>query len=436
MDDKYLLNPLSANLLHSDQHLFFTSRNANGLPNKKKKRVNPVKQKKLLEARFNKYQLRAVQNDITDGKYVAEKSPFDIDIVFTWVNNTKEHAKKREYWLDKTKVKGVVSSDNGINRYSNNEELRYAIRSIYTYAPWVRCIFVVVDDQQFPEWLSPASADAPIPVCIVPHTLIYGKEYRSHLPTFNSQSIECHLHKIPNLSEQFIYFNDDMFFGKNTQWHDFFNDQGLPKYVFSGAVTTGKKVASMCKWTMAWINNGNLLTRVFPASSKEIRRCQAHQGCPLLKTSFENMWKHARVHKYLARTSESKFREPNDLYPIGFMVYWNKYMNLYDLHTMNTFYTQITDHSAPEKEFRVLLEQDPTLFCINDGVLRKRRAQGIVLKIFLNFFFPVASPVEKSFTQPLGVLKRSAQAPPAQHNALDRNLGQGAQKYQTGQPFL
>lgn len=146
------------------------------------------------------------------------------------------------------------------------------------------------------------------------------------------------------------------------------------------------------------------------------------------------MWKHTRVHKYLVRTSESKFREPNDIYPIGFMVYWNKYMNLYDLHTMNTFYTQITDRNKPEKEFRALLEQDPTLFCINDGVLRRRKAQGVVLKIFLDFYFPVPSPVE--LIQPASAPEKNTLVNHGRHNTLSHTPGQAERKFQSGQPFL
>ena len=43
------------------------------------------------------------------------------------------------------------------------------------------------------------------------HREIIEQEY---LPTFNSHVIEANLHKIPNLSEHFIYFNDDVFVAK------------------------------------------------------------------------------------------------------------------------------------------------------------------------------------------------------------------------------
>jgi hypothetical protein len=36
-----------------------------------------------------------------------------------------------------------------------------------------------------------------------------------YLPTFNSHAIEGHLYRVPDLSERFIYFNDDMFLGRD-----------------------------------------------------------------------------------------------------------------------------------------------------------------------------------------------------------------------------
>ena len=37
---------------------------------------------------------------------------------------------------------------------------------------------------------------------------------KSHLPTFSSPAIEAHIHRIPGLSQRYIYFNDDVMFGK------------------------------------------------------------------------------------------------------------------------------------------------------------------------------------------------------------------------------
>ena len=45
---------------------------------------------------------------------------------------------------------------------------------------------------------------------------------RSHLPTFSSPAIESHLHRIPGLSDKFIYLNDDVMFGRDVWPDDFY----------------------------------------------------------------------------------------------------------------------------------------------------------------------------------------------------------------------
>ena len=61
---------------------------------------------------------------------------------------------------------------------------------------------------------------------IVDHKEIF-KEHKTYLPTFNCRSIESCLFRIPNLSEHFIYFNDDFFLINETKIEDFFIN-GLP----------------------------------------------------------------------------------------------------------------------------------------------------------------------------------------------------------------
>lgn len=48
-------------------------------------------------------------------------------------------------------------------------------------------------------------------------------ENKSHLPTFGSPAIEANIHKIPGLSDKFIYMNDDVLFGVDVWPDDFFS---------------------------------------------------------------------------------------------------------------------------------------------------------------------------------------------------------------------
>ncbi|XP_031714770.1 N-acetylglucosamine-1-phosphotransferase subunits alpha/beta [Anarrhichthys ocellatus] len=106
--------------------------------------------------------------------------------------------------------------DVSASRFEDNEELRYSLRSVERHAPWVRHIFIVTNGQ-IPSWLN---LDNPR-VTVVPHQDIF--QNNSHLPTFSSPSIETHIHRIPGLSQKFIYLNDDVMFGKDVWPDDFYS---------------------------------------------------------------------------------------------------------------------------------------------------------------------------------------------------------------------
>ena len=103
------------------------------------------------------------------------------------------------------------------SRFQDNQELRYSLRSLWRNAGWVRNVYVVTNGQ-IPSWLN---LDHPR-LRVVPHHDLYTN--LTHLPVFASPSIECHLHRIPGLSERFIYMNDDVFFGKTIHPEDFYSD--------------------------------------------------------------------------------------------------------------------------------------------------------------------------------------------------------------------
>jgi hypothetical protein len=146
-----------------------------------------------------------------------------IDVVYTWVDGMDpEMAAKRAAYHPPERVPGALSR--GKSLYEDNDELRYSLRSLEQYAPWVRKIFIVVDGQQ-PAWLR------------LDHEKIHLVDHReiipAHcLPTFNSHVIEAYLHRIPGLAERYIYLNDDFFLAAPCEPGDFFTPNGLP-YIFT-----------------------------------------------------------------------------------------------------------------------------------------------------------------------------------------------------------
>ena len=93
--------------------------------------------------------------------------------------------------------------------------LKYSMRSVVKFAPWVRK-FHLVTNGQVPYWLDTSSSR----VHLVTHQEIF-ENASSDLPTFNSNAIEHNLHRIKGLSEKFIYFNDDVFLGAPVPVDDF-----------------------------------------------------------------------------------------------------------------------------------------------------------------------------------------------------------------------
>ena len=74
---------------------------------------------------------------------------YSIDLVYLWVDgNNPEWQAKRAAFLG---IKTEKSSTNS-RSYLNNDELKYSLRSVERYAPWIRNIFILTDNQK-PKWL-------------------------------------------------------------------------------------------------------------------------------------------------------------------------------------------------------------------------------------------------------------------------------------------
>ncbi len=153
-----------------------------------------------------------------------------IDFVIPWVDGSdKAWQKERE------KYAAGFGSDNSQVRYRDWDNLQYWFRGAEKFAPWVHKIHFITWGH-VPGWLDTANPK----LNIVKHTDYIPKEY---LPTFNSHTIELNMHRIPGLSEQFVYFNDDMFLTSPVKEEDFFKN-GLPRDTFAlNVICYGKDTA-------------------------------------------------------------------------------------------------------------------------------------------------------------------------------------------------
>ena len=140
-----------------------------------------------------------------------------IDLVYLWVDgNNPEWQAKRAAFLGIKTENSLTNS----RSYINNDELKYSLRSVERYAPWIRNIFILTYNQK-PKWLDISNPKIKI---IDQNNILPDKS----LPCFNSNVLEHFLYKIPNLSEHFLLSNDDMFLNRTVLPSTFFAVDGYP----------------------------------------------------------------------------------------------------------------------------------------------------------------------------------------------------------------
>ncbi|SEO79349.1 Stealth protein CR3, conserved region 3 [Salinihabitans flavidus] len=121
-----------------------------------------------------------------------------IDVVYTWVDDTFDG------YADTLRHYAGDGHDTNPNRTRDNlDVLKYSLRSIETFLPQVRRVYLLTCRPQVPHWLNPEAPG----LRLVHHDEVMAPEI---LPTFNSFAIISHLHLLPGLSDEFVYFEDDM----------------------------------------------------------------------------------------------------------------------------------------------------------------------------------------------------------------------------------
>ncbi|CAM1333276.1 Stealth CR1 domain-containing protein [Tenacibaculum aestuariivivum] len=236
-----------------------------------------------------------------------------IDAVITWVDGDDElHQQKILPFLEDKKI---VTNKGFRTRFDQVEEIKYTVNSIIKYAPFIRNIYIVTDNQT-PKFIKNKKKGDYENVFIINHEAIF-KEDANFLPVFNCRPIETKLYRIPNLSEHFIYFNDDMFLVREVKIADFFID-GKP--VIRG------------KWLS--FNENILYKRLFNSNKKKKRaghkKAQEksaklvgfkkyykfhHVPYALRKSTFLNFFKENKAVEIL--NIKHKFRNPNQYTPQG-----------------------------------------------------------------------------------------------------------------------
>ena len=334
-------------------------------------------------------------NEVTD----------DIDMVFSWVDGSSSEFQRQRA----AQLEGYVvgEGDDGPARYRHVDELRYALRSVHMYAPWVRRIFIATDSPT-PSWLQEHPKV----------TIVRSEEFfadTSVLPIHNSHAVEAQLHRIPGLAEHFLYSNDDMFFGRLVEPEMFFTPAGISRFVESDVrIGTGPNVPSRSGHDNALRINRDLLGERF---GRLIVRDLEHCAAPLRRSVLAEL--EEAFPDDFARTAASRFRAATDISVTNSLYHYYALMTGRAVVTRepNVRYLQTTLAATLGRMERLAERTDIDMFCLNDGgemeVPEELRVQ--TLRGILERMYPVRAPWEKteradSDTVPVSAARRSARS--------------------------
>lgn len=338
---------------------------------------------------------------------LASDVDFEIDMVFSWVDGSdveflRERARRMQTYV-------VGEGDDSEARYRQIDELKYALRSVHLFAPWVRRIFICTDSRP-PAWLAKHPK-----VTVVRAEDMFAD--RSVLPTYNSHAIESQLHRIPGIAEHFLYSNDDMFFGRPLSPDLFFSPGGITKFVEAGTrIGLGESDPSRSGFeNAARVNRRLLHDRFGKVTTRHLEHCAA----PLRRSVMAELER--EFPEEFRRTAASRFRSATDISVTNSLYHY--YALLTGRAVVQTDakvkYVETTLKRALPAMKRLLKRRDMDMFCLNDGsfpeISVEERTEAVI--DFLERYFPFAAPWEKEATD--AAAARLAADVPSRANEAD-----------------
>lgn len=329
-------------------------------------------------------------------KQTVKTINFPIDLVYLWVDGSDP------VWREKRSRHNVVlgnESHNNEARWRNNDELKYSLRSVEKYAPWINRIFIITDNQ-CPDWLDTTNPK----VRIIDHSQIFPADA---LPVFNSQAIESVIYKIPGLSEHFIQGNDDTLFSAPVYPSDFFNPDGTTIVRFSGVRMRDSKLRGGSMYVKVVYAMRNMIHNRFgvkinhmPHHNFDSYRISDIKECVGL---FPHLW---------AATAYSRFRNENDIQRciVGYYVVATKRGTMKKVGRYNRLsgvfkkiHSFFTNRFASDSRCipanvgdytKVMNKYNPLMFCMNDDENTTEEDCARIVE-FLERLFPGKSAFEK-----------------------------------------
>lgn len=262
--------------------------------------------------------------------------------------------------------------------------MKYWLRSVEKNASWVHRIFIVSNNSK-PDWLNFDNDK----IVWVDHKEFIPHEY---LPTFCANTIELNLHRIKQLSEHFVYFNDDMLLNAPVT-PDYYFHEGLPNDITSEALffvphcddgTWGTQVMEYCnigllnrhfvrrdvvrgnyhKWYGSYLPLSlRFKSLLISFQSRFINFYTPHIEKPFLKSVFQEVWEEEPL---FLHNSCTRFRE-NFTVNVYLMRLWHLATNRFwpSRSRIEGHYYEILPNTVDKICDEIRLGKTPSL-CLND----------------------------------------------------------------------
>lgn len=272
----------------------------------------------------------------------------DIDLVITYLNNNDKKWQRDYKTYSKIEKKKYDPFDVRFRDWNN---FKYVLRSIANYMSFINNLYIVVSDEsQIPEYVNTDT------IKIIFHKDIIPEKY---LPTFNSNTIELFIYKIPELSENFLYTNDDIFITNNISAKDFYDNEMNPKIdVFEKRITRNNVYINSLRNTQELVLNEHNIT--FKSNLSLLR--SNHSINPMKKSMWEYYWD-----KYKNEMSNSitRFRDKSNItQELSNYHFFIKDKN--NITKRNTRYFSFINSTTYDLE-NLINDKNITAICINDN---------------------------------------------------------------------
>lgn len=177
-----------------------------------------------------------------------------IDAVISWVDGyDPAYQQKLKSFCIQQGIKQNIAVEP--TRIQQCNEIHYCLRSLCRFAPWIRTIYIITNQQVPQTVIDLQGSEFGNKIKIIDQNDLLN-EFNITSPVFNSLSIEWLIWRIKDLSNQFLYFNDDFFIIRNVTPNDFFRHKYM---VLRGEwkIQTEQKISYLIKKHFsAWVKKG------------------------------------------------------------------------------------------------------------------------------------------------------------------------------------